>query len=223
MNKPVKLLIEEVKMEEVETIVESTADGQKWMYIQGPFMKAEVVNGNRRKYPLDVMEAAVEKYTKEYIEDNRAFGELNHPDTPKLNPERYSHLIVSLHREGNDFIGKAKLMNTPLGKLVQNIIEAGGKMGVSSRGMGSLKEQNGVNVVQNDFQIATAADIVSDPSAPGAFVQGIMEEKEWIFESGIWREADLYKSKKSILEAKGDDVEAQILRNFKILMSKMTN
>jgi Prohead core protein serine protease len=222
MNKPVKLLIEEVKMEDVETLVE-TVEGQKWMYIQGPFMKAEVVNGNRRKYPLSVMEAAVEKYKTDYIEDNRAFGELNHPDTPKLNPERYSHLIVDLRREGNDFIGKARLMNTPMGKLVQNIIEAGGKMGVSSRGMGSLKEQNGVNVVQGDFQIATAADIVSDPSAPGAFVQGIMEEKEWIFESGIWREVDLQKAKKSILEAKGDDVETQILRNFKILMSKMTN
>mgnify|MGYP000935049004 FL=1 len=174
-----KLIIEEIKPDELDFITESH-HGQKFHYITGPFMRSEIVNGNGRMYPLGIMEREVEKYNKNYIKEGRAFGELGHPDTPKINLERTSHLIVSLVREGKDFIGKARVMDTPYGKIVQNILEAGGKLGVSSRGLGSLREQNGINVVQDDFELRTAADVVADPSAPDAFVTGLMENVEWI-------------------------------------------
>jgi len=174
-----KLIVEEIKPDELDFITESQ-DGKKFHYITGPFMRSEIVNGNGRMYPLGIMEREVEKYNKNYIKEGRAFGELGHPDTPKINLERTSHLIVSLVREGKDFIGKARVMDTPYGKIVQNILEAGGKLGVSSRGMGSLREQNGVNVVQDDFELRTAADVVADPSAPDAFVTGLMENVEWV-------------------------------------------
>lgn len=216
-----KLIIEEVKPHELEVLTESE-NGKKAFYITGPFMKAEVVNGNRRKYPMKVMENAVNKYNEVYVKENRAYGELNHPDSPKINLERASHLIVSLQKEGNDFIGKARVMETPCGMIVQKIMEAGGKVGVSSRGLGSLREQNGINIVQDDFQLATAADIVSDPSAPGAFVSGLMEGKEWIWDAGLWREVDLVKAKKQIAEARKADLEYEMLQSFRKLMSKMT-
>lgn len=182
-----KLIVEEIKPEELEFITESK-NGQKFHYITGPFMRAELVNGNGRMYPLSIMEKEVDRYNKNYIKEGRAFGELGHPDTPKINLERTSHLITSLVREGNDFIGKARVMDTPYGKIVQNILEAGGKLGVSSRGLGTLKENNGVNVVQNDFELRTAADVVADPSAPDAFVTGLMENVEWVHDEALgWK------------------------------------
>lgn len=217
-----KLIIEETKPEEVEIITE-TVNGKKSFYITGPFMKAEVVNGNKRRYPLSVMESAVNRYNEVYVKENRAFGELSHPDSPKINLDRVSHLIVSLKRDGNDFIGKAKVLDTPMGQIAQRIMEGGGKLGVSSRGMGSLKEEGGVKVVQDDFHLATAADIVSDPSAPGAFVSGLMEEKEWLMESGVWREETLMEMKQRIEAASRADREYVAMRSFQQLMSKIVN
>ena len=149
------------------------SDGKKTLYIEGPFLVAERVNKNGRKYLRETMAKEVSRYTEEYINKNRAFGELGHPDTPTLNLDRISHMTVSLRQEGNVWIGKAKILETPMGNIARQIMEGGGQLGVSSRGLGSLKNVNGVNIVQDDFRLATAADIVADPSAPGAFVQGI--------------------------------------------------
>lgn len=215
-----KLLIEEIRPEEMDFITEEK-NGQKHHYIVGKFMQSECVNGNRRRYPKDIMLKEVEKYNKIYVNENRAFGELGHPDTPKINLDRVSHLIVSLKEDGNDFIGKARILDTPYGKIVQNILDGGGKLGVSSRGVGSVREESGVNVVQSDFRLATAADIVSEPSAPEAFVNGIMEEKSWLFESGVWKEEDLMKAKKKINEARRAELEYTMLEQFQKLMSRI--
>jgi len=187
-------LIKEV-VEDVNYLVEEK-DGKKTLYIEGPFLVAEAVNRNGRKYLRETMQKEVSRYTDEYINKNRAFGELGHPDTPSINLDRVSHLNVSLREDGNVWIGKAKILDTPMGNIARNLIEGGGQLGVSSRGMGSLKSVNGINIVQDDFHLATAADIVADPSAPGAFVQGIMEGKEWMLVDGIWTEVQLEKAKK---------------------------
>jgi hypothetical protein len=163
------------------------------------------------------MEKEVSRYTDQYINKNRAFGELGHPDTPSINLDRVSHMIVDLHQEGNDWIGKAKILDTPMGNIARNLIEGGGQLGVSSRGMGSIKQQNGVNVVQDDFYLATAADIVADPSAPDAFVRGIMENKEWMLVNGVWTEMDHDIAKQAIRKASRREIEAvaaQIFENF---------
>jgi hypothetical protein len=165
----------------------------------------------------EVMEKEVSRYTDQYINKNRAFGELGHPDTPSINLDRVSHMIVDLHQEGNDWIGKAKILDTPMGNIARNLIEGGGQLGVSSRGMGSIKQQNGVNVVQDDFYLATAADIVADPSAPDAFVRGIMENKEWMLVNGVWTEMDHDIAKQAIRKASRREIEAvaaQIFENF---------
>ena len=182
-------------------------DGKKNLYIEGPFLQSEVVNRNGRKYLKETMAKEVQRYTEQYINKNRAFGELGHPDTPSINLDRVSHLVVSLRQEGNDWIGKAKILDTPMGNIVKSLIEGGAQIGVSSRGMGSLKNVNGINVVQDDFHLATAADIVADPSAPNAFVQGIMEGKEWMLVNGIWTEQQYSQSKKMIQEASRSDIE----------------
>ena len=190
----VKLFSEAV--EEVEFITEAKESGGKNYKIRGIFMQADVKNRNGRVYPMEVLEKEVTKYNKNFIRENRAFGELGHPEGPTVNLERVSHMITELHPDGKNFIGEAKIMDTPMGKIVKNLMDEGGKLGVSSRGMGSLDSKNGANYVRDDFYLATAADIVADPSAPNAFVEGIMEGKEWIWNNGALVEAHVADLKK---------------------------
>ena len=190
----VKLFSEAV--EEVEFITEAKESGGKNYKIRGIFMQADVKNRNGRVYPMEVLEKEVTKYNKNFIRENRAFGELGHPEGPTVNLERVSHMITELHPDGKNFIGEAKIMDTPMGKIVKNLMDEGGKLGVSSRGMGSLDSKNGANYVRDDFYLATAADIVADPSAPNAFVEGIMEGKEWIWNNGSLVEAHVADLKK---------------------------
>lgn len=196
-------------------------DGKRNLYIEGPFLQAEVVNRNGRKYLKETMQKEVERYTEQYINKNRAFGELGHPDTPSINLHRVSHLTTSLRQEGNDWIGKAKILDTPMGTIVKNLLEGGAQIGVSSRGMGSLKNVNGVNIVQDDFHLATAADIVADPSAPNAFVQGIMEGKEWMMVNGIWTEVHQEEAKQQIRKASKKEIEAVSLKIFENFIKKL--
>ena len=190
----VKLISEAV--EEVEYITEEKDDGGKNYKIRGIFMQADIKNRNGRVYPMEVLDEEVRKYNKNFIQQNRAFGELGHPDGPTVNLERVSHMITSLKPDGKNFIGEAKIMDTPMGKIVKNLMDEGAKLGVSSRGMGSLRQKGGANVVSDDFYLATAADIVADPSAPNAFVEGIMEGKEWVWNNGALVEAHVADLKK---------------------------
>jgi len=190
----VKLFSEQV--EEVEFITEEKESGDKKYKIRGIFMQADVKNRNGRIYPMEVLEKEVAKYNRNFIKEKRAFGELGHPDGPTVNLERVSHMITSLTPDGKNFIGEAKIMETPMGKIVKNLMDEGAKLGVSSRGMGSLNQKNGANYVRDDFYLATAADIVADPSAPNAFVEGIMEEKEWVWNHGSLVEAHVADLKK---------------------------
>jgi len=196
-------------------------DGKKTLYIEGPFLVAEKVNRNGRMYKEETMRKEVSRYQEEYINKNRAFGELGHPDTPSINLDRVSHLIVGLRQEGSDWIGKAKILETPMGNIAKNLIEGGAQLGVSSRGMGSLKTVNGVNIVQDDFHLATAADIVADPSAPGAFVQGIMEGKEWMLVDGRWTEVQYEEAKKQIRQASRKEIEQVSLQIFENFIKKL--
>ena len=161
-------------------------------------MQADIKNRNGRIYPMEVLEKEVRRYNKEQIKENRAFGELGHPEGPTINLERASHMITDLYPDGKNFIGEAKILSTPMGKIVENLMEDGAKLGVSSRGMGSLNQKNGANYVRNDFYLATAADIVADPSAPNAFVEGIMEGKDWVWNNGSLVEAELVRMKSRI-------------------------
>ena len=190
----VKLISEAV--EEVEYITEEKDDGGKNYKIRGIFMQADIKNRNGRVYPMEVLDEEVKNYNKKFIKQNRAFGELGHPDGPTVNLERVSHMITSLKPDGKNFIGEAKIMDTPMGKIVKNLMDEGAKLGVSSRGMGSLRQKGGANVVSDDFYLATAADIVADPSAPNAFVEGIMEGKEWVWNNGALVEAHVADLKK---------------------------
>ena len=190
----VKLIAEAV--EEVEYITEEKEGGGKNYKIRGIFMQADIKNRNGRIYPMEVLDEEVKNYNKKFIQQNRAFGELGHPDGPTVNLERVSHMITSLEPDGKNFIGEAKIMDTPMGKIVKNLMDEGAKLGVSSRGMGSLKQKGGANVVSDDFYLATAADIVADPSAPNAFVEGIMEGKEWVWNNGALVEAHVADLKK---------------------------
>ena len=190
----VKLFSEAV--ENVEYICEAQENGPKKYSIRGPFMQAEVKNRNGRVYPMKVLSKEVEKYNKNFVQQNRAFGELGHPDGPTVNLERVSHRITSLRPDGQNFIGEAKIMDTPMGKIVKNLMDEECKLGVSSRGMGSLDERGGAKYVRDDFYLATAADIVADPSAPNAFVEGIMEGKEWVWNNGALIESELVEMKR---------------------------
>ena len=189
----VKLISEAV--ENVEFITEEKKGGKDYK-IRGIFMQADVKNRNGRVYPLDILTKEVTKYNKNFIQQNRAFGELGHPDGPTVNLEIVSHMITSLTPDGKNFIGEAKIMETPMGKIVKNLMDEGAKLGVSSRGMGSLNQKNGASYVRDDFYLATAADIVADPSAPNAFVEGIMEGKEWVWNNGSLVEAHVAELKK---------------------------
>ena len=192
----VKLFSEAV--EEVEYICEQKENGDKNYKIKGIFMQADVKNRNGRVYPMEVLEREVAKYNKKFVNEKRAFGELGHPEGPTVNLERVSHMITSLKPDGKNFIGEAKVLSTPMGEIVKNLMDEGTKLGVSSRGMGSLNQKNGANYVRNDFYLATAADIVADPSAPNAFVEGIMEGKDWVWNNGSLVEAELVRMKSRI-------------------------
>jgi len=213
-----KLITESI--EEVQMITEET-NGVKSLYISGPFLVAEMKNKNGRMYKTDTLSKEVGRYSDEYISKNRAFGELGHPDSPTINLDRVSHLITSLKQEGNQWIGKAKILETPMGKIAKSLMEGGATLGVSSRGMGSLKEINGVNVVQDDYYLATAADIVADPSAPGAFVQGIMEGKEWVWDNGKVKEIDVNEYYSQIKNAKQKQIDEISLKIFENFLSKL--
>ena len=193
-----KLITEQI--ESVEIIAEEK-NGRKSLYIEGVFLQGDIQNRNGRKYPMDTLRKEVDRYSKTFIESSRALGELGHPDGPTVNLDRVSHRILSLKEDGTNFIGKAKILNTPMGKIAQSLIEEGVKLGVSSRGIGSLIKQEGCNIVGDDFMLATAADIVADPSAPDAFVEGIMEGKEWVWDGGKLREQRIEAYKTSIQDA----------------------
>ena len=198
MTNTVKLISEEIQ--DVEYICEQKEDGKKNYKIKGVFMQADIKNRNGRVYPMEVLNKEVRRYNKEYINEKRAFGELGHPDGPTVNLERASHMITRLYPDGKNFIGEAKIMSTPMGEIVKTLMDEGAKLGVSSRGMGSLDQKNGANYVRDDFYLATAADIVADPSAPNAFVEGIMEGKEWVWNNGSLVEAELERAKQRINE-----------------------
>ena len=188
-------LISEHFSDDVEYITEEQENGKKAFKLKGVFMQAEIKNRNGRVYPMEVLEKEVERYNKEFIEQNRAYGELGHPDGPTVNLDKVSHMVTSLKPDGKNFIGEAKVMGTPMGEIVKNIMDDGGKLAVSSRGMGSLTKKNGANYVNDDFYLATAADIVADPSAPNAFVEGIMEGKEWVWNNGLLQEQEVAQIK----------------------------
>ena len=190
----VKLFSEAV--EEVEYITEASENGKKNYKIKGVFLQADIKNRNGRVYPMEILQKEVSKYNKNFIQQKRAFGELGHPDGPTVNLERVSHITTSLTPDGKNFLGEAKIMDTPMGKIVQNLMDEGCKLGVSSRGMGSLQQKGGTNYVKDDFYLATAADIVADPSAPNAFVEGVMEGKEWVWNNGALVEAHVADLKK---------------------------
>ena len=206
-----KLITENI--EEIQVLTEEK-DGKKTHYIEGIFLQGDLTNRNGRNYPVNILEREVTKYNENFVGTGRALGELGHPDGPTINLDRVSHKIVSLKREGNNFIGKAKLLETPMGKIAKNLLDEGVKLGVSSRGLGSLTVKDGVNYVGEDFMLATAADIVADPSAPDAFVEGIMEGKEWVWESGMLREVEINQLKKTIDEATRFDLQERKLKAF---------
>ena len=186
-----KLISENTEHDTDYLIEQDEKTGKKNYKIKGIFMQADIKNRNGRVYPMEVLQNEVSKYNKNFIKENRAYGELGHPDGPTVNLERVSHMITSLEPDGKNFIGEAKIMSTPMGEIVKSLMDEGAKLGVSSRGMGSLNQKNGANYVRDDFYLATAADIVADPSAPNAFVEGIMEGKEWVWKHGALLEAEL--------------------------------
>ena len=195
-----KLITEELT--DVQLIAEADENGKKQHKIKGIFMQANIKNRNGRVYPMEVLEKEVNRYRKEFIDRKRAFGELGHPEGPTVNLERVSHMITKLYPDGKNFMGEAKITNTPYGNIVKSLIDEGAKLGVSSRGMGSLENRSGANYVKSDFYLATAADIVADPSAPDAFVQGVMEGKEWVWDNGIIKEVEVNELRKEIERAK---------------------
>jgi hypothetical protein len=213
-------LITEVH-EDLQYIAEDK-NGKKSYFIEGVFLQSNITNRNGRMYPREIMGKEVARYTKEYVEQNRALGELGHPEGPTVNLDRVSHMIVSLKEDGDNYVGRAKILGTPMGMIVRNLIDEGAKLGVSSRGMGTLKSTSeGVNEVQDDFYLATAADIVADPSAPDAFVRGIMENKEWVNINGVWTSQQIEESKKIIQRAKSRRLEETKLAVFKHFLSSI--
>ena len=214
-----KLIREEIQ--DANFLVEEK-NGKSNYFIEGVFMQSDLKNRNGRVYPSDVMQKEVKRYTKENIDRKRAFGELGHPDGPTINLERVSHMITELNMDGSNVMGKAKIMDTPYGKIVKNLMDEGATLGVSSRGMGSLKPgAKGAQEVQGDFYLATAADIVADPSAPDAFVSGIMENKEWIWDNGIIKEVNIERYKQDIANAKLNSLQEAKLKAFNNFLSKL--
>lgn len=213
-----KLITETI--ENVKTIVEAADGGSKNYFIEGIMMQGETVNRNGRRYGIEILENECKRYMKEYVTKKRALGELNHPSGPTVNLDRVSHMLVELRQDGVNFYGKAKILDTPMGKIVKSLIDEGALLGVSSRGMGSLKKVNEINEVQSDFTLA-AIDIVSDPSAPDAFVNGILEGKEWIWNNGILQEKHISEYKKEIQKTSIKDMEKKALSMFENFLRKM--
>ena len=205
-------------VENVQYLVEER-NGKKDLYITGPFMQAEQENRNNRIYKLPILEREVRRYTEQYINTNRALGELGHPNGPSINLDRACIKITELKQDGNNFIGRAKVLGTPMGDIVKNLLESGVQLGVSTRGMGSLKEVNGIMEVQDDFFLATAADVVADPSAPDAFVQGIMEGVEWVWDNGIIKAQHVEQVKETVVKASKKDLHEAKVRAFEQYLS----
>ena len=214
-----KLITETI--EDIEVLTEANTKGGKDYKIKGVFMQADIKNRNGRVYPVETLAKEVSRYTTEYINKRRAFGELGHPDGPTVNLERVSHMITSLKPEGKNFIGEAKVMDTPYGKIVKNLIDEGAQLGVSSRGMGSIQSSSQGNVVGKDFYLATAADIVADPSAPDAFVEGIMEGKEWVWDNDVLKSKTVEEYKSEIERARRTELAEIKSKVFKDFVSKL--
>jgi len=210
-----KLIVEHI--EDIQFLTEEK-DGKEYTYIQGVFLQGDIKNRNGRVYPMPVLQREVTNYSQNYIEKSRALGELGHPDGPTINLDRVSHKIVELYQDGSNFIGKAKLLETPMGNIAKNLLREGVQLGVSSRGVGSLESKGGSNYVRDDFMLTTAADIVADPSAPDAFVNGIMEGKEWVWENGLLKEAEIQRVKKELERVSRNQLEGKILESFERLL-----
>ena len=214
-------LIKEV-YDTTNIIVEEKLGKGKQYFIEGVFLQSEVQNRNGRMYPESVMDQEVSRYVKNYVDQNRAYGELGHPDSPSINLDRVSHLITSLRKEGTNYVGKAKILDTPMGKIAKGLLDGGANLGVSSRALGSLKmNKEGVQVVQDDFMLSTAADIVADPSAPDAFVRGIMESKEWVFVDGKFVERNIDEVRTAIQKTSSRNLEEAKIRAFQHFLSKI--
>ena len=207
--------------EEVKYLIEEKLGKGKEYFIEGIFLQSNLKNRNGRVYPIEILDKEIKRYNKEYVAKNRAFGELGHPDSPTINLDRVSHMIKELKRDGDNFIGKAKIMDTPYGKIVKSLIDEGATLGVSSRGMGSLAQKNGVSMVQDDFTLATAADIVADPSAPNAFVEGVMEAKEWVMVDGKFVEKDLLEAQRIIRKTSSKNLNEAKLKLFADFLNKV--
>jgi len=217
-QKQMKLITETI--ENVQILTEEK-DGKKLLYIEGVFLQSELKNRNGRMYPFEVLNREVERYNEEYVQSKRALGELGHPDGPTINLDRVSHRITSLRAEGNNFIGKAQILDTPMGNIAKSLLGEGVQLGVSSRGMGSIDKTEDCNVVRDDFMLTTAADIVADPSAPDAFVNGIMEGKEWVWDNGILKEAKVDKYQRYIDGASRRELEERTLKVFEDFLGKL--
>ena len=206
--------------ESIEILTEEK-DGQKQYFIEGTFLQGDIKNRNGRVYEFKMLKEKVEQYRKDFVAQKRAFGELGHPEGPTINLERVSHMISELSPDGKNFYGKAKIMDTPYGKIVKNLMDEGAKLGVSSRGVGSIEEKKGANYVKDDFRLSTAADIVADPSAPEAFVRGVMEGREWIFENGLLVQREIDEIKETIRKTSSRKLEEQMVSAFKRFINKL--
>jgi hypothetical protein len=203
-------------------VVEEKLGKGKTYFIEGVFLQSELQNRNGRMYPEKIMDKEVSRYMEQYVKQNRAYGELGHPDSPSINLDRVSHMIVDLRKEGTNYIGKAKILDTPMGKIAQGLLDGGANLGVSSRALGSLQmNKEGVQVVQDDFMLSTAADIVADPSAPDAFVRGIMESREWTFVDGKFVEKNIEEAKSFIKKTSSRNLEEAKIRAFQYFLSKI--
>lgn len=209
--------------ESVEIITEARENGKKDYYIKGIFMQGNMKNRNGRMYPMEILDREVNRYNEQYVQKNRAYGELGHPSGPTINLERVSHMIKELSKDGSNYIGKAKITTeTPMGQIVKGLMDEGATLGVSSRGMGSLKpNRQGVAEVQKDFYLATAADIVADPSAPDAFVEGIMEGREWILSNGVWKAIEIEEAQQHIKKASSKNLQEAKLKVFKDFLARL--
>lgn len=210
--------------EELKILEEAKEDGKKSLYVEGVFLQANIKNRNGRLYPTEVLQKEIKRYSESYISKNRAYGELGHPQSPTINLDRVSHLIKEIRQSGNDFIGKAKITEeTPMGKIAAGLIREGAQLGISSRGLGSLREnKQGIMEVQSDFVLASAGDLVADPSAPDAWLNAVMESKEWIFENGSWKEVDLIKLQNETRKASRQQLEEHKLKMFSKFMNNLT-
>ena len=213
-----KLIVEHI--EDIKLLTEEK-DGKEYTYIQGVFLQGDIKNRNGRVYPMPVLQREVTNYNENFVQKSRALGELGHPDGPTINLDRVSHKIVELYQDGSNYVGKAKLLETPMGQIAKNLLREGVQLGVSSRGVGSLESKGGSNYVRDDFMLTTAADIVADPSAPDAFVNGIMEGKEWVWNNGAFKEAELQQAKEDLERVSRGDLEGKILESFERLLSNL--